>query len=80
MSIFQRTFSDAGGRLFGFFRTPAPRSADTAKERLQGLLALERSGYKAAAFGIAMGYLAWCLYTWIAEPLARLWLRIFPAR
>jgi cell division topological specificity factor len=44
VSIFQRTFSDAGGRLFGFFRSPAPRSAETAKERLQVLLALERSG------------------------------------
>ena len=44
VSIFQRTFADAGGRLFGFFRTPTPRSADTAKERLQILLALERSG------------------------------------
>ena len=44
VSIFQRTFADAGGRLFGFFRTPTPRSADTARERLQILLALERSG------------------------------------
>ena len=44
MSIFQRSFADAGGRLFSFFRAPSPRSADTAKERLQVLLALERSG------------------------------------
>lgn len=44
MSIFQRTFAERSGRLFGFFRSPAPRSAETAKERLQILLALERNG------------------------------------
>ena len=44
MSIFQRSLGGAGGRLFGFFRTPSTRTADTAKERLQVLLALERSG------------------------------------
>jgi cell division topological specificity factor len=43
VSIFQRTLVATGGRLFGFFRAPPPRSADTAKERLQVLLALERS-------------------------------------
>jgi cell division topological specificity factor len=44
VSIFQRSLPTTGGRLFGFFRTAAPRSADTAKERLQVLLAIERSG------------------------------------
>ena len=43
MSIFQRSLAETGGRLFGFFRAPPPRTADTAKERLQVLLALERS-------------------------------------
>lgn len=44
MSILQRPFAGAGMRFFGFFRSPAPsRSADTARERLQVLLALERS-------------------------------------
>jgi cell division topological specificity factor len=44
VSIFRRSFADTGGRLFGFFRASSPRTADTAKERLQVLLALERSG------------------------------------
>ena len=44
MSIFQRSLAGAGTRWFGFLRAPAPRSADTAKERLQVLLAIERSG------------------------------------
>ena len=45
MSIFQRSLAGTGGRLFGFFRAPSTaRTADTAKERLQVLLALERSG------------------------------------
>jgi cell division topological specificity factor len=45
VSIFQRSLAEKGGRLFGFWRTPAPaRTADAAKERLQVLLALERSG------------------------------------
>jgi cell division topological specificity factor len=44
VSIFQRSLAGTGARLFGFFRAPTPRSADTAKERLQVLLALERSG------------------------------------
>jgi cell division topological specificity factor len=44
VSIFHRTLAETGGRLFGFFRAPPPRTADTAKERLQVLLALERSG------------------------------------
>jgi cell division topological specificity factor len=43
VSIFQRSLAETGGRLFGFFRAPPPRTADTAKERLQVLLALERS-------------------------------------
>jgi cell division topological specificity factor len=43
VSIFHRTLAETGGRLFGFFRAPPPRTADTAKERLQVLLALERS-------------------------------------
>ena len=43
MSIFQWSLVATGGRLFGFFRAPPPRTADTAKERLQVLLALERS-------------------------------------
>jgi cell division topological specificity factor len=43
VSIFQRSFG--GGRLFGLFRAPSPvRTADTAKERLQVVLAIERSG------------------------------------
>jgi cell division topological specificity factor len=42
VSIFQRSL--AGGGLFGFFRAASPRTADTAKERLQVLLALERNG------------------------------------
>jgi cell division topological specificity factor len=45
VSIFQRSLAETGGRLFGFWRaSPAARTADTAKERLQVLLALERSG------------------------------------
>jgi len=43
VSIFQWSLVATGGRLFGFFRAPPPRTADTAKERLQVLLALERS-------------------------------------
>jgi cell division topological specificity factor len=43
VSIFQRSLAGPGG-LFGFFRASTPRTADTAKERLQVLLALERSG------------------------------------
>jgi cell division topological specificity factor len=44
VSIFQRSLAGTGTRWFGFLRAPAPRSADTAKERLQVLLAIERSG------------------------------------
>jgi len=44
VSIFGRSLADTGGRLFGFFRASSPRTADTAKERLQVLLAIERSG------------------------------------
>jgi cell division topological specificity factor len=44
VSILQRSFAGTGMRFFGLFRAPPPpRSADTAKERLQILLALERN-------------------------------------
>jgi cell division topological specificity factor len=43
VSIFQRSLADRGVRLFRFFRAAPPRTADTARERLQVLLALERS-------------------------------------
>jgi cell division topological specificity factor len=47
VSIFQRSFAGGGARLFSFLRAAPPRSADTAKERLQVLLALERSSSSA---------------------------------
>lgn len=31
-------------------------------------------------FAIAMTYLAFCVYTWVATPLANLWIKIRPAR
>jgi cell division topological specificity factor len=44
VSILQRSFAGTGTRFFGLFRAPPPpRTADTAKERLQILLALERN-------------------------------------
>ena len=44
MSIFQWSQTGRGMKLLSMFRTaPPPRTADTAKERLQILLALERS-------------------------------------
>jgi cell division topological specificity factor len=42
VSIFQRSLRGSGV-LLSFFRASPPRTADTAKERLQVLLALERS-------------------------------------
>jgi len=36
--------------IFNFFRTPRPRSADQAKERLQVLLALERNNNRGLSF------------------------------
>lgn len=47
MSIFQRSLAGSGAKLFSFFRAQPPRTADTAKERLQVLLALERSSSSA---------------------------------
>ena len=47
MSIFQRSLRGSGVRLLSLFRAAPPRSADTAKERLQVLLALERSSTSA---------------------------------
>ena len=47
MSIFQRSFAGSGAKLFSFLRASSPRTADTAKERLQVLLALERSSSSA---------------------------------
>ena len=41
--MFQHTLTSRGVRFFSFFRSSPARSADTAKERLQVLLALERS-------------------------------------
>jgi cell division topological specificity factor len=43
VSIFQRSLAERGGKLLSFFRASSSRTADTAKERLQVLLALERS-------------------------------------
>ena len=42
MSIFQWSRPARGGKLLSMFRAAPPRTADTAKERLQILLALER--------------------------------------
>ena len=42
--MFQQSLAGRGVRLFSFFRSPPARTADTAKQRLQVLLALERSG------------------------------------
>ena len=47
VSIFQRSLRGSGVRLLSLFRAAPPRSADTAKERLQVLLALERSSTSA---------------------------------
>ena len=35
---------------------------------------------RGAKASIAVTYLAYCIYTWVAEPLARLWVRLFPPR
>jgi cell division topological specificity factor len=43
VSIFQWSRPSRGVKLLSMFRTAPPRTADTAKERLQILLALERS-------------------------------------
>ena len=43
MSIFQRSLRGSGVRFLSLFGASPSRSADTAKERLQVLLALERS-------------------------------------
>jgi cell division topological specificity factor len=43
VSIFQRSLRNSGVRLLSLFGASPPRTADTAKERLQVLLALERS-------------------------------------
>lgn len=43
MSILQRAFGARGARLLDLFRPPASATAETAKERLQVVLALERS-------------------------------------
>lgn len=43
MNILQRALGGNGVRLLDLFRSPAARTADTAKERLQVVLALERS-------------------------------------
>lgn len=40
--MFQQSLAERGVRLFGFFRAAPARTADTAKQRLQVLLALER--------------------------------------
>ena len=47
MSIFHRSLRSSGVRLLSLFRAAPARSADTAKERLQVLLALERSSTSA---------------------------------
>jgi cell division topological specificity factor len=43
VSILQRAFGAKGARLLDLFRSPASATAETAKERLQVVLALERS-------------------------------------
>jgi cell division topological specificity factor len=48
VNILQRAF--AGTRLLDLFRAPAPRTADTAKERLQVVLALERTASSGPSF------------------------------
>jgi len=54
VSILHRAFGAAGAvRLLGLFRTPAPAtagSAKTAKERLQVVLALERTAGSGPSF------------------------------
>jgi len=43
VSIFQRALGAKGARLLNLFRAPPSDAAETAKERLQVVLALERS-------------------------------------
>jgi cell division topological specificity factor len=47
VSIFQRSLRGSGVKFLSLFRAAPVRSADTAKERLQVLLALERSSTSA---------------------------------
>ncbi|MEM7023499.1 MAG: cell division topological specificity factor MinE [Pseudomonadota bacterium] len=51
MSILHRAFGAGGSRLLGLFRSSPPASsADTAKERLQVVLALERKANSGPSF------------------------------
>ncbi|MGE3166600.1 MAG: tetratricopeptide repeat protein [Planctomycetota bacterium] len=35
---------------------------------------------RAVVVGISLGYLGLCVYTWLASPLMKVWVRLFPAR
>lgn len=50
MNILQRALSGNGMRLLDLFRSPPARTADTAKERLQVVLALERTKSSGPSF------------------------------
>lgn len=50
MSILHRALGARGARLLDLFRSPAPATADTAKERLQVVLALERNANSGPSF------------------------------
>jgi cell division topological specificity factor len=50
VSILHRTFGARGAWLLDLFRPPAPATAATAKERLQVVLALERTASSGPSF------------------------------
>lgn len=46
-----------------------------------GLAALRQSGVSPVTAGVIGGaYLLFCIYTWVAEPLSRAWVRMLPPR
>jgi cell division topological specificity factor len=50
VSILHRALGARGARLLDLFRSPAPATVDTAKERLQVVLALERNANSGPSF------------------------------